>query len=216
LPKPGAQQIRLNNMIYRVGERAGMTYLVSDVDRAAILKSIAEARAQADYVALSIHAHETLSGGYEDAAPADFLPAFFRDAVGAGADVIVRHGPHAIKGLQVIDGKPVFHGMGSMFFYMNRQVTMAGEGPKEGKLTLDLPDTWLETALAVATYDGRKLREVRFHPMILKETAGQTRGFPIPALGADAARILGQLRTESAALGTTIRIVDGLGIYTPG
>lgn len=215
LPRPDATQVRINNVLYRVADRTGMTYLVSDTDREAILKSVAEARSVADFVALSIHAHETLSGGYEDTAPADFMPSFFHDAIDAGADVIVRHGPHATKGLELYQGKPIFHGMGSMFFAMDRSVTMAGEGPKEAKLTIKLPDSWFETVLGVASYDGRKLKEVRFHPMMLKEGKGQTRGFPVPAQGKDAERILGALREQSVALGTPIRVIGGLGVYSP-
>jgi poly-gamma-glutamate synthesis protein (capsule biosynthesis protein) len=39
-----------------------------------------------------------------------------RAIVEAGADVVAGHGPHLVRGIEVIDGAPVFYGLGSFVF----------------------------------------------------------------------------------------------------
>ena len=71
---------------------------------------IQEAGKQADVVLVSIHAHETDAG--DTKVPAMFLETFARRCVDAGADVIIGHGPHELRGSRSIRGNPFFTAWG--------------------------------------------------------------------------------------------------------
>jgi poly-gamma-glutamate capsule biosynthesis protein CapA/YwtB (metallophosphatase superfamily) len=42
--------------------------------------------------------------------PADFEPALFHAAIDAGADAVVRTGPHVLNGIEIYKGKPMHRG----------------------------------------------------------------------------------------------------------
>jgi poly-gamma-glutamate synthesis protein (capsule biosynthesis protein) len=213
LPGPDAKEVRIADRLYRVAERPGMTYIVDAGDRAALLASIRAARAAADWVVFSIHAHETRSGGYEDPAPADFLPSLFRDLVDAGADMVIRHGPHEVQGIEIYNGKPIFYGMGSLFLDLDRRLT--AQGPN-GPITFDLPPAWFDGMVAVTRFLGRNARDVVLHPLMIESSPGAARGFPFRATGDDARRILDRISDHSRAFGTRIRVAGEVGTILPG
>ncbi|MBY7144416.1 CapA family protein [Virgibacillus sp. NKC19-3] len=64
-----------------------------------ILAAIAEAKRQADFVLVSIHSHEM--AGEELEKPADFLKDFSRRCINGGADSIIGHGPHILRGIEI-------------------------------------------------------------------------------------------------------------------
>ena len=80
-----------------------------------ILSSITKAKRAYDLVAFSIHAHEVASTGSRSSA-AEFLPELLHQAIDAGADIVIRHGPHILGGLEIYKGKPIFYGLSSLFF----------------------------------------------------------------------------------------------------
>jgi hypothetical protein len=57
-----------------------------------------------------LHAHEQL-GSKE--VPAEFMGAFAREMIDAGADLVVGHGPHLLRGLELYKGKPIFYSLGN-------------------------------------------------------------------------------------------------------
>jgi len=79
-------------------------------DVAAMVRWIEEARGLADLVLVSLHAHEQL-GSKE--VPAEFMGAFAREMIDAGADLVVGHGPHLLRGLELYKGKPIFYSLGN-------------------------------------------------------------------------------------------------------
>ena len=155
---------------------------------------------------LSIHAHETASGGQEFDAPAatlkpaDFLRSLFHDAIDSGADVVVTHGPHVLRGIEIYKGKPIFYGLGSLFFELGR----------------DWPREWFDSVVAVSEFRGGKVSEVRLYPIVLGGPAESRsrldQGSPRLAMGMDARRILEGLQRQSQAFGTQIRIENGVGL----
>lgn len=83
-----------------------------DIDR---LKSkINEAKRQADVVVISIHAHEM--EGEEKHIPANFLEEASRMCIDEGADAIIGHGPHILRGIEIYQGKPIFYSLGNFIF----------------------------------------------------------------------------------------------------
>ena len=79
-------------------------------DVAAMVRWVQEARGLADLVLVSLHAHEQL-GAKE--VPAEFIGAFAREMIDAGADLVVGHGPHLLRGLELYKGKPIFYSLGN-------------------------------------------------------------------------------------------------------
>jgi poly-gamma-glutamate synthesis protein (capsule biosynthesis protein) len=79
-----------------------------DID--GIVRWIAEARGLSDVVMVSLHAHEQ---GADKEIPAEFIPAFARQMIDAGADLVAGHGPHLLRGMEIYKGKPIFYSLGN-------------------------------------------------------------------------------------------------------
>ena len=67
-------------------------------------KEIIEAKKQADIVLVSFHGHET--DGEDTTVPSMFLETFSRRCVDAGADAVIGHGPHELRGIEIYHGAP--------------------------------------------------------------------------------------------------------------
>lgn len=203
-------------------------------DLAAIAASVKEARRQADWVIVSIHAHEGMPGDREK--PAEFLTAFARAMVDAGADLFVGHGPHVLRGIEVYKGKPIVYSMAN-FIFENETIRFQ---PAESYQQQGLP----LTATPADYYDNRSANDTRGFPVdrenwesILAEvefapdrslksitawpiTLGfgqsrQRRGQPVMAPAADAQRILERLRKLSEPLGTQVKVQGDRATITP-
>ena len=77
-------------------------------------ENIRQAKEQADYVLVSIHSHEF--DGRDDIPPAEFLKIFAHRCIDAGADAILGHGPHELRGIEIYKGKPIFYSLGNFVF----------------------------------------------------------------------------------------------------
>ncbi|TWT01593.1 CapA family protein [Planomicrobium sp. CPCC 101079] len=106
--------------LFRESEEEGKTTmpLQKDVDR--IVKAISEAKRQADYVLVSIHAHEMKGASKE--LPAEFLETFSRICIDEGAHSVIGHGPHVIRGIEIYKNRPIFYSLGN-FIFQNETVT---------------------------------------------------------------------------------------------
>lgn len=202
-------------------------------DLQAIVASIKEARRQADWVIVSIHAHEGLPGNRE--APAQFLVTFARAAVEAGADIVVGHGPHVLRAVEVYKGKPIFYSLAN-FIFQNETVRFLpaenyeqyGLGPEAQPA--DFYDArsdhdrrsfpadklnWESVAAFVVFDSDRRLKEITLQPLSLGFRQPRTvRGRPRladPSLGRE---IIERLAALSSPFGTEIRYRDGVGIVT--
>lgn len=206
-------QATFTGQTFRLSDHTGVTYEVNAEDREEILKAIRAGKQAADVAVFSIHAHETDSGGQEwdqaaaeKLAPADFLPKLFHDAVDAGADIVICHGPHYLRGIEIYKGKPIFYGLGSLFFEMGT-----------GLMGYTWPRIWFDTALAVSKFNGGKVTEVRIYPLSLDTPANGSKprsqmGTPRLASPADSRRILEWIQRASAPYGTQIQIENDIGV----
>ena len=210
LPGKTTTDVHLNDKLFRIGKNPGLTFDVSAADRAALLDAVQKARVSAGQVVFSIHAHETLSGGYEDSAPADFLQPLFHDVIDRGATIVTRSGPHSLQGIEIYHGRPIFYGLGHMFFELPRTITIAGDGPNKQIVTS--PEDWWEGAVATVRYAGGKLAEIRVYPLDIESDDGPRHGLPRLAVGAKARAILARIQERSTAFGTNMRIAGDIGI----
>lgn len=218
-------QVDVGDQVFRAGDKPGMTWEMKPTDEAAIINSVREARQHASFVLFTIHAHETAGPNEDpglgtpversdeaqspnDPVPADFEPRLFHEAIDAGADAVVRTGPHQLNGIEIYKGKPIFYCLGSLFFDFggHRSVTVS-----TGQ-TINLPDEWFETVVPVTTYKGGRVSEIKLYPMALESSKSPTGGAPHPAGPAEAQRILERLKAMSAAFGTQISIEGGIGV----
>jgi poly-gamma-glutamate synthesis protein (capsule biosynthesis protein) len=193
-----AAQLGAGGGTFVVGASPHMTYSVNPDDEKAILASITAAKRTNDMVAFSIHAHET-AGLADGTVPADFLPLLFHKAIDAGADIVIRHGPHELNGIEIYKGKPIFYAMGSLFFGVG--------GPARRS-----PPADYDSAVAITEFKAGKPSVVRIYPLAIMTDRPAVFSVPALATGKEAQRILETIQKESEPFGTRIRIEHGVGI----
>ena len=169
---------------FKLDETNWIESIPNETDMARIEGEIREAGKQADVVLVSIHAHETDEG--DTKVPAMFLETFARRCVDAGADVIIGHGPHELRGIEIYKGKPIFYSLGNFLFetetvdlqpydaYLNKKLpldTKVGaymdDRSKMGTVGYGvLPEIWFSVMAAWDMEDG-KTTEIRLYPISL-------------------------------------------------
>lgn len=226
------EELRIGDQYFRASPKEGTTIEADPKDRNAVLAAIRETRARAQFVVFAIHAHET-AGNTDDMPPVDFEPmilhraneapspddpqpasfevALFHDAIDAGADVIVRTGPHAVNGIEIYKGKPIFYSLGSLFLaFGGRRDYTAPSGQKKS-----FPAEWFETAIAVSTFQHGRLSDIKLYPAVIESSSAATDGLPHPATQNQARSILERIKTFSARFGTKVSIEDDIGVIHP-
>lgn len=99
---------------FKKGNSCKKTSTPSPQDTKRTTSYIKDAKAKSDIVIVSIHSHQ-FDGNDKCNAP-EFLQRFAHECVDAGADIIVCHGPHLIRGVETYSGGIIFHGMGNFIF----------------------------------------------------------------------------------------------------
>jgi poly-gamma-glutamate synthesis protein (capsule biosynthesis protein) len=85
-------------------------------DLDATVRAVAYARSQADVVAVSVHCHEGAADGWNSPGTPDFLVQAAHAWVDAGADVVIGHGPHQLRGVEMYGGRPILYSVGNFVF----------------------------------------------------------------------------------------------------
>jgi len=225
---PKSNQVRLGDQVFRASTKTGSVWEMNPDDESAILGSVKAARAHAKFILFSIHAHQTAGnddaggGPYEpmvlhwaneaaspeDPRPANFEPQLFHAAIDAGADAVVRTGPHVLGGIEIYKGKPIFYSLGSLFFdFRGKRSYTAPTGQ-----VMRFPDGYFQTVIPVTRYKNGKIDEIRLFPFVIAADGGPLGGMPHPASAEEARRILNGLQKMSAVYGTRIGIENGVGI----
>lgn len=210
---------------FREGERPAIVTTPKTRDLEAIGAWTREARARADLVVVSLHAHEQ---GATKEEPAEFLRSFAHRAIDQGADVVVGHGPHLLRGIEVYDGKPIFYSLGN-FVGQNELVHKLpadsyerfrvdpAKTPSELFRIRNQGDTksfaadarFWQSVAPVCRFEGEALAEVELIPITLGHgEASYKRGRPRVAHGEAAATILSRLARLSEPFGAALA-VDG-------
>jgi len=221
------------------GDGFKATSIGDAADIADNLRSIREARRQADWVVVSFHSHDFAQGSLISAKnrielhqPADFTPSFAHAAIDAGADIFAGHGSHTPLGIEIYKGKPIFYSIGSLVLE-NETVPVF---PAEAYARFDLgPEATPADFLDARTGNGRKghvahrefweniavtcrfgggtLAEITIHP--LDQGFGRPRaqrGRPVLADADMAARIIERVRRLSEPYGVAVENRNGVGI----
>jgi poly-gamma-glutamate synthesis protein (capsule biosynthesis protein) len=207
-----------------------------------ILRQVRQAKQTSDFTVAASHSHEPVN---VTATPPDFLPRLAREAIAEGADLVCGHGPHQLRGIEVVDGRPVFYSLGDFSYMENtRAMVVRDEWERRAwRLVPDAPsldptvmtdaeylewsrvfglfgdDIWFESVVAVVEYgDTGRARRIELHPIELGNGGRDSlRGIPRLAAGDHGQRILDRLARLSAPLGTEIRLDPerGIGVIEP-
>ena len=78
------------------------------------VKTIQDAKKQADYVLVSVNSHEFT--GKHTVNSCDFLKTFAHACIDAGADAILGYEPHELRGIELYKEKPIFYSLGNFIF----------------------------------------------------------------------------------------------------
>lgn len=183
----------------------------------------------ADYTIVSIHAHESKK---ERVLPADFILTFAHTMIDAGADVVVGHGPHILRGIEIYNEKPIFYSLSNFVFQNETLLRLPHENYKEFNLgpeshVADFNDarydfdqkgfparqTNWESVIAVPHWDEKKLIDLKLHPITLGYQKSRTvRGRPMLADQKLGQKIINDLNEFSKSFDTIIDFKDGVGI----
>ncbi len=152
-------------------------------DLSALLEDIRKLRPQVDVLVLSIHwglvfSHATLAEYQKDVAHA---------AIDAGADLILGHHPHILKGIEVYKGKAVFYSMGHFAFDMSGKTAKewAKERPEQTKFMfhkVEVEPEWFnskhafsqesrKTMIVKVIISDKNIEKVSFLPALINKQA---------------------------------------------
>jgi poly-gamma-glutamate synthesis protein (capsule biosynthesis protein) len=209
------------------GNEEGMVTKPLKKDMQRVLDAIDEAKRQADYVLVSLHAHEM--EGEDKSRPAEFLKIFTHACIDHGAHAVIGHGPHILRGIEIYKNRPIFYSLGNFIFQNDtvaklpadfyekyglghtHNVADALDKRSEGN-TKGLgvnPDVW-ESVIPFWTMENGELKELKLFPIELGYGLPRyTRGWP--SLTANS-HPLEKLKALSEPFGTEINISGRVGI----
>lgn len=200
-------------------------------DMARIEGEIREAHRQADVVLVSFHSHENDYGDTD--IPAGFLEIFSRRCIDAGAQAIIGHGPHEVRGIELYKGGVIFYSLGNFIFETETVEYQPWDAYANRGMPLDtkvgaymdsrsnngasgygvLPEIW-EGIMAGWTVEDGKITEIKLYPISLgMDKKRSQKG--VPQLSRDES-FLKRLAGLSEPYGTAIDIADGIGIIRLG
>ena len=115
---PGVASIRVStaymppeDVLEKPGAAPVIVTTVNPDDQQQMVADIRSLREQADIVVVSYH-----WGVSSQRALVDYQPELAHAAVGAGADIIMGHGPHVFQPIEVFRGKPIFYSLANFAF----------------------------------------------------------------------------------------------------
>jgi len=228
----------MHNTVYRFVESSepGIRMVADEGDVDDNLRSIREAKQNADLVLVQLHNHEWDIVSNSMAVPASFVPPFAHAAIDAGADLFVAQGSHApLRGIEIYCGRPIFYDPGDFVetgrtiprqpadFYSrvdydpagrNWNATFSdGQAAKQAAYhPLNPPAAYSSTPGVVVPIcefgEGGGVERLELIPTTHLAHPRSALGIPSAASGKDAQAILRHVQDLSTPFGTEIRI-DG-------
>jgi Bacterial capsule synthesis protein PGA_cap len=186
---------------------------------------VREARQLGNVVLVSLHAHEC---GEDEESPAEFHATFARRMIDEGADLVVGHGPHLLRGMEIYKSRPIFYSLGNFVgknelvlrspsdvyerFRYDPQLTPAHRQRIDNRRESFPADRrFWETVVPICCFMDGRLSGLEIHPVSLG--LGEKRhllGRPQLTGGEEARRILERFASLSEPFGTHLEIRDGL------
>ncbi len=187
--------LELFDVKYRRGKAFSYDYEMDAEDVAEILKSIRSARENADFVIVSIHAHECTNGCDDTNQPrgaGNFLKRLAHEAIDSGADLFVTTGNHNLGPIELYRSplrgvRPILYGLGNFFWsdvqeplphdlFQGNRALLAAAWQDPAKATdydLTAPlnresfahDFTFRSVIALSRFNGNQLAELRLYPV---------------------------------------------------
>lgn len=196
-----------------------LTFAVPDTLRA-MQEDIERARASVDLLVVALHKGLL----HVPAALAQYEREVARAAIDAGADVVVSHHAHILRGVEVYRGRPVFHGLGNlvtvtrvlglednpnpeMLAWAARRRELFGFEPDPAMPTYPFHPESRHTMLAACAFDRGGLRSAGFVPCWI-EPDGRPRPLLEPEAAAPVVAYVERI-TRAAGLEADLRWADG-------
>lgn len=206
---------------FRATDEPAVRTWPAEPDIADICRWVREAKNRSEVVIVSLHAHEQ---GRSREHPAEFVTDFARRVVEEGADVVVGHGPHLLRGMEIHRGKPIFYSLGNFVgqnelvyklpadsyrrFGVDSSLT-PGEVFKirnaEGAKGFPADELYWQTVMPICRFESGELAELEVTPVgITRGDAPHKRGRPYLAKGEEASRIISKFADLSSEYGVEI------------
>ena len=227
--KNSLTEINFSGRNYKVGKENIIMTKTNQKDLKEIERVVGSSKHMADYTIVTIHAHE--SDG-KKSVPAKFLIEFSRKMIDAGADVVVGHGPHVLRGIEIYKGKPIFYSLANFMFQNETLLRVPEENYARYNLGNDAQindwnskryandtrgfpterEIW-ESVIAYPIWDKSGLFKIELYPISLGFGKKRTiRGRPMFANKVLSRKIINDLIQRSKPFGTKIEYKDGIGI----
>lgn len=185
-----------------------------DIDRLRL--AVAEADAKHDLVVVSFH----MGQASLPAIMTDYEFALARSAIDFGADVVLAHHHHFLRGVERYRNKPIFYGLGHFVFDLPglgetlteielSKLKQRGEYaiyPRAGYPLSPFHEDARMTMIALCDYRENELQRVGFVPCLIN---GENQAVPLRSASADFHRIKAYVESIGETAGLRTRYEDG-------
>lgn len=213
------------NAKFKKGEENKVVTKCNEKDLNEINQWVKEAKERADIVIVSLHAHEYAETRFE---VDDYIPQFCHSVIDHGADIVVGHGPHLLRGIEIYNSKPIFYSLGN-FIGQNELVYVLPEDsykrfnvpsnilPSEifnirceyGKKGFPGDPIYWISVMPEIHYNNHSIAEIYLRPIELTHgEKGYQRGRPMIASKEKSEQVFALLSELSEKYGTIIEKVN--------
>lgn len=214
---------------FRAAERTAIRTKPKQKDVDAMATWVREARGRADTVVVSLHAHDQ---GDSNEEPAEFIPTFAHRMIDEGADLVVGHGPHLLRGMEIYQGKPIFYSLGNFFGQNELTYKLPSDSYDHFRLPQNLTpgevysrrseqdqkgfpadQRYWETVVPLCRFEDGRVAGIEIVPVALGHgEPAHRRGRPRLATGEHATAILERFAALSEPYGTGMSINEDRGV----
>jgi len=230
VPRDRDAALRMFGTNVHLGSDCRAIETINPGDEARILHEVRNAAKLADFVVVNSHSHQP---GNSSVVTTTWMEEFAKKCIDAGAVTFIIHGPHQLRGIEIYKGKPIFYSLGNFVFQNETIDPMPADNYERynlsnNELASDLYDTrfrggtigfpsspvWYESVIAVPTFKGTQLTELKLYPIDMGQKAPRSqRGTPRIADPTTGKKIIEHLAKLSAPLGTKIVYENGICIW---
>ncbi|WP_342364202.1 CapA family protein [Terrarubrum flagellatum] len=189
--------------IFQRSDRFKRTIRIDQDDLAKNLRAIEAAADQGDLVIAYLHHHHWAADWVKSP---DWISAFARRCIDAGAAVFVSHGVPVLLPIEIYRGRPIFHSLGNFIFHTRSEIDLWKR-----------QEVW-ESVVGLCSFNpDNRLTELKLYPIVIGGEEGlqdddlERRLVPHLVEGAAAERILKRLAIESAQYGSRIEVIGDVG-----
>ena len=198
-------ELAIGRAIFKRSGRFGRSVRIDGNDIERNLNSIAKAAGDGCLVIAYLHHHHWASDWYQ---VPDWVASVAKKCIDAGAAMFLSHGAPVLQPIEIYRQRPIFYSLGNFIFHVRSETS-----------SWQASEVW-ESVVGICSYaQDNNLIDIKFYPVVI----GGERGFkdriledrlaPHLVTGEGAKKILRRFQAQSAALGTQMRLVDGIGVW---